>query len=174
VTAIKWVTDHWAMMMQSVGALAACLAAVTGSLALWFNAMPWCDVADVDASHEDGGVTVTSRVRNAGRGQAFEVKLCLLEYGRVPDLEHSEGYLGPLAPSQEITYKSARIGLEGRTPQDTSFRVLLTWNALLWTYGESYVEERYGEQPRRPRIKVVYPWNRLWRRITGYNRTGRH
>jgi hypothetical protein len=59
-------------------------------------------------------------------------------------------------------------------PINDAFRVLLSWDALLWTCGEAYVEEHYGEDARRPRVKLVYPWLRLWRKLVHYDIRGRH
>jgi hypothetical protein len=151
------------------------VAAIAAAFALWFNAMPWCDMATVEVDKNDNTVKLRSRVRNAGRGQAFEVYIWLLEYGGIQNLEHSKGYIGALSPSTELEprYESGAISLAANVPSDNRFRVLLTWKALFWTCGEAYVEEHYGEPASRPRVKLVYPWTRVWRAITRYDIRGR-
>jgi hypothetical protein len=131
-------------------------------------------------------------IKNTGNGPAFEVKVWLLEYGRLPDLRDFEHYVAPLGPGEHYVgpaenylgsgiggnydrpFVSADMSLDGREPKDESFRLLLTWKAMFFTYGESYVEEHFGnDKTKRPRIHIVYPWECIWRRMSRYDRTGR-
>lgn len=127
-------------------------------------------------------------VKNTGNGPAYRVTLWLLEYGHLTDLLDAEHYVAPLGPGEHYKgphvlenddrpFVSAEMSLGGREPakrDDDSFRMLLRWEAMFWTYGESYVEEHYGsDKTKRPRVKVVYPWERIWRKCRGYDWTGR-
>lgn len=66
--------------MTLIQAIAAILAVLTAG-SLWFSVMPWCDMFNVEVVKLDGSVKLKSGVRNAGRGQAFQVRIWLLEYG---------------------------------------------------------------------------------------------
>ena len=111
----KSVSENIAMWIQAVGAI---LAVLTAGFAFWFNVMPWCDMANVEVMKLDGGVKLKSRVRNAGRGQAFQVRIWLLEYGGITDLKDSRGYIGALSPDTELVppYESAELSLGGKVP----------------------------------------------------------
>jgi hypothetical protein len=173
VVAAKSVGENIAMWLQAVGAV---LALVVAGLALWFNVMPWCDMSEVDIAWRAGNVKLTSRVRNTGRGQAFDVRIWLLEYGSIVNIKDAQGYIGALSPGTELTppYESAEIDLGGIAPPNAPYRVLLTWDAWFWTGGEAYVEQRYHDGlGLRPRVKLIYPWTRLCRRLTKYDVRGR-
>jgi hypothetical protein len=117
--------DHIASWLQAGAAIVAALLAL---LAFWFNLMPWCDMADVEVVRTEHTLRLTSRVRNAGRGQAFNVRIWLLEYGGITHLEGARGYIGALAPTTELTprYESMEFPLRGAVPSSDRFRVLLT------------------------------------------------
>lgn len=174
--------------------------------------------AEKGVGAEAGSVHLICRIKNTGNGPAFRVTLWLLEYGGISggafDYEHyiaplgpGERYEGPepVEPHGDRLYRSASVSLGGAVPKKVNgenempFHVLLRWEAMFWTVGESYVEEHFGEdeeprgnlfkrewarrkprpapaphfKTRRPRIKRVYVWERAWRTLRGYDRKGR-
>jgi hypothetical protein len=177
---------HWAL------ALSGFIAAVAAAVALWFNALPFCDVYNVNTERDGDAVHLICGIKNTGNGPAFRVTLWLLEYGGISggafDTEH---YIAPLGPGEHYRgpipvgdyddrlFRSASISLGGAEPKkeegenEMPFRMLLRWEAMFWTVGESYVEEHIRPKTKRPRIKVVYPWERAWRTLRGYNWKGR-
>lgn len=168
---VKSLGENVALWIQAIAAIVAVLVA---GLALLFNVMPWCDMADVEVRKQNGSVRLESKVKNTGRGQAFNVRIWLLEYGNVENLPDSRGYIGLVSPDTELPYRSAEISLGGRPPANDRYRVLLTWDAVFGLCsGEAYVEEHYGHQSYRPRVKLLYPWTRIWRTITQYDLRGR-
>jgi hypothetical protein len=102
---------NWAQLVQ---ALAALIAAVAGSVALWLNAMPFCDMYDLEVKEapDDDGVRLRCGVKNSGNGPAFRVNVWLLEYGRIRKLPHSQHCIGPLGAREHYV---GRTDADGKT-----------------------------------------------------------
>lgn len=154
----------------TIEAVGVVIAAVTGSIALWYNAMPLCDVHRLNVLRNGDKLRIETEVKNVGNGYSPEVKIWLLEYGEVSDFTKPDHYIAPMGPHETLKFESADIIANGKVTGD-KYRVLLRWKALLWTIGETYLEEHFGDddETERQRIKLVYPWGRLWRSIRKYN-----
>lgn len=158
---------HWVLSLAGV------LAAVIAGVALWFNALPFCDVYNVSVERRGGSVKLVCGVKNTGNGPAYRVTLWLLEYGHLTDLLDAEHYVAPLGPGEHYKgphvlenddrpFVSAEMSLGGREPakrDDDSFRMLLRWEAMFWTLWRvlrrGALRQRQDEAPaRQSRVSV--------------------